>query len=204
MKNLVATCNLSNSKRFVIPTAEVTHPRGSRNQSQWERNPPLCHLDRSVPGFRTKSGYAQWRDLQFCRTQATAFFDRAHPISVGAEGRPAKRQPSPEGLGLPFPKPPSAGGAAQVICHPDRSGWDLLFYRIAPAPLVIPTGAYPDFLPCCPQQRPRMRLSAKRGATTPSVTLLLTGNPGGRSGGTCCSTAHFRPQPLRYSEGAPE
>jgi hypothetical protein len=73
----------------------------SYNESLWERNPPLCHLDRSVPGFPTslllitatyatlskerrtsltdetahnrKSGGAEWRDLQFCPTLADDF-----------------------------------------------------------------------------------------------------------------------------------
>jgi hypothetical protein len=73
----------------------------SYDESQWERKPPLCHLDRSGPGFPTslllitatyatlskerrtsltdetahnrKSGGAEWRDLQFCPTLADDF-----------------------------------------------------------------------------------------------------------------------------------
>ncbi len=77
------------------------------NDSAWKHRPPLCHLDRSVPGFPTslllatttsaalriesrmqiinatdldrKSGGAQWRDLRFSGPFLEMFFDRADP-----------------------------------------------------------------------------------------------------------------------------
>jgi hypothetical protein len=68
--NLDAASISPGSTRMTQTPAGAAHLNGSRSQSPWKRNPTLCRLDRSVSGFRTKSGYAQWRDLQFCRTQA--------------------------------------------------------------------------------------------------------------------------------------
>jgi hypothetical protein len=72
-------------------------------ESEWKRYPPLCHPDRSVPGFpatlhwtsprvrlsvkerrmscinaikfHRKSGGAKWRDLQFSGPPVEMFFD---------------------------------------------------------------------------------------------------------------------------------
>jgi len=63
------------------------------------------------------------------------------------------------------------------------------YYRI-----VIPTGAYPDFL-LRAASGPRVRLSAERAVCSSSAPPLSTGNPGERSGETCCfSAAHSQLQ----------
>jgi hypothetical protein len=51
--------------------------------------------------------------------------------------------------------------------------------------IVIPTEAYPDFLPRGTHQQPRMRLSLEKAALTPPTPPVSTGNPAERSGGTC-------------------
>jgi hypothetical protein len=81
-------------------------------------------------------------------------------------GPAAKREPSPEGLGLNPEGDLSAVGAALTL-----------------GPLaLVSLGADSGFPTRCTNQRPRMRLSlrkAARGLTTP---LSLTGNPEGAEG----------------------
>ncbi|MDX6458811.1 MAG: hypothetical protein QOE55_2508 [Acidobacteriaceae bacterium] len=52
----------------------------------------------------------------------------------------------------------------------------------AALPFVISTGAHPDFLPRSPEQRPRVRLSLRKGAYCSPAQQTSTGNPGERSG----------------------
>jgi hypothetical protein len=89
------------------------------------------------------------------------------------------------------------------LCHLDRRGHGRSAHRGGSKTLfrvsatnvngstalsfVISTEAYPDFLLRCTQQRPRMRLSEKRGARSLPITQLSTGNPGERSGEICSS-----------------
>src|ERR1700691_4122611 len=44
--------------------------------------------------------------------------------------------------------------------------------------IVIPTGAYPDFLLPGTHPQPRMRLSLEKAALTPPTPPVSTGNPG--------------------------
>ena len=75
-------------------------------------------------------------------------------------------------------------------------------------PLVISTGAYPDFLPHSSRQRPRMRLSVKRDAQPSPISLLSTGNSGERSGEICSSVRpqnqSLLPRPLSPLSSRPE
>jgi hypothetical protein len=92
---------------------------------------------------------------------------------------------------------PAEGKKPQVPplrCAP--VGMTILLWELALAPvngtnsrwhnkIVIPTGAYPDFLPRDTHQQPRMRLSVEKAALTPPTPPVSTGKPGERSGGTC-------------------
>ena len=86
------------------------------NDCRWRHRPPLCHLDRSVPGFPTslllatttsaalciesrmqiinatdldrKSGGAQWRDLRFSGPFLEMFVDRGCRAALKARKLP--------------------------------------------------------------------------------------------------------------------
>jgi hypothetical protein len=90
-----------------------------------------------------------------------------------------------------------------VFCRTRKASWPQLkrpeyMQRNSVRPcnrIVIPTGAYPDFLLRGCQRRPRVRLSVERAACSSSTPRLSTGNPGERSGGTCCfSPSHSQLQ----------
>jgi hypothetical protein len=86
-------------------------------------------------------------------------------------GPPAKREPSPVGLGSFVEDDLSAGGAALNLgsshfCHPERT---------------------PDFLPRCSQKRPQMRLSFEESRMMFTETTKSDRKSGG-SLGICSST----------------